>query len=175
MSRCVPYGKPDAPEVQDLAIRQLYIRSRRLVHDHSEHPALFGGSVVQKAIRWMKVHGGAGGTGHLRHRPDMVEVRMREQYRGYAMRPLRQPGKNSLGVRAGIDHDACRIIFRPDEVAVGLERTQRECFHAEGGHIMVRRVDRHRLDQTENEVPQPQEPVAFGFSNVKPDPLKLLW
>ena len=28
--------------------------------------------------------------------------------------------------------------------------------------------------QTENEVPQPQDPVAFGLSNVNPDPLKLL-
>ena len=29
--------------------------------------------------------------------------------------------------------------------------------------------------QTEKEVPQPQDPVAFGLSNVNPEPLKLLW
>ena len=27
-----------------------------------------------------------------------------------------------------------------------------------------------RVDQAENELPQPQPPVAFGFLNVKPEP-----
>ena len=54
-----------------------------------------------------------------------------------------------------------------DDVAVRLER-------ADGQGPNLEPAGLGRGAQTEKEVPQPQDPVAFGLSNVNPEPLKLL-
>jgi len=42
--------------------------------------------------------------------------------------------------------------------------------------ILVRllRAGLRKINYAENEVPQPQPPVAFGFSKVKPEPIILV-
>ncbi len=99
----------------------------------------------------------------------VIEVGVRQENRLGNRAPgierTRDPGRFCTGV----DDDHRTVIsVRPEDVAVRLESAYRQCEN-------IQPADLAGGNQTEKEVPQPQEPVAFGFSNVKPDPLKLLW
>jgi hypothetical protein len=84
-----------------------------------------------------------------------------------------------LGV-PGVEHARdphCLITGVDDECPTGCVRvSNEEAVRLEGADRQSANLELARIAgvQTENEVPQPQEPVAFGLSNVNPDPLKLL-
>ncbi len=174
----MPGGEADrqlyALKIQGLPVCKFHIRRRRLLDRDSEHPSLVGRRIVQKSVCWMEVNRGPGGAGQFRHGANVVQMCMREKDRRNVAFPILQASQNVLRIGSGIDQDASRTITCAHQVTVRLERAQHERFDPERGRAAIR-IGRHGFGQTEKEVPQPQEPVAFGFSNVNPDPLKLLW
>ncbi len=93
---------------------------------------------------------------------------MREENRARCRAPCIERRLDTRSFIPGIDYERRgRRVPMPNQVAVRLERT-------EGQRPDVEPAAPGLRAQTENEVPQPQDPVAFGLSNVKPDPLKLL-
>ena len=98
----------------------------------------------------------------------VVQVRVRQENRRGNRSPGIQGARDPLGLGARIDdHHGFLVPTGSKKVAVRLEITD-----GEGKNLEI--ADVVGGAQTEKEVPQPQEPVAFGFSNVKPEPLKLL-
>ena len=99
----------------------------------------------------------------------MIQVRVREENCVGDRAPIFQGSGDPLGFGTRVDdHHGSIRTAGSDQVTVRLE-----CAYGEGENLEP--ADVVGGVQTENEVPQPQEPVAFGFSNVKPEPLKLLW
>lgn len=98
----------------------------------------------------------------------VVQVRVRQENRLGNCSPGIQGARDPFGLGTGIDdHHGSRVSVGSEEVAVRLEIADGEGKNLEPADVVGGA-------QTEKEVPQPQEPVAFGFSNVKPEPLKLL-
>ncbi len=99
----------------------------------------------------------------------VIQVRVREENCVGGRVPGIQGTGDPFGFGSGVDdHHRSVGTSGTDEMAVRLKS-------ADGQSENLEPADVVGDDQTEKEVPQPQEPVAFGFSNVKPEPLKLLW
>ena len=166
---CMADLKPERAELQHLSVRQCPIGQRLRRYLETEHQGLLGSRPVQVEVCRVEIdrarialHKSADG-GHV------IQVGVRQENRLGNRLPGIQGARDPLGLGARID-DHHGSLFSPgsEEVAVRLE-----CADGEGENLEP--TDVVGGVQTEKEVPQPQEPVAFGFSNVKPEPLKLLW
>ena len=155
--------------LQHLAVREIPIGIRLCGHGEPEHPRLVRGRTVEVEIVGMKVDRTGIAAHEIAHGGHVVEMSVREQDRLRLRAPVRKRGFDSSGIGAGIDHQrGAALLAGPHEMTVRLKGADRQ-----GEDLQPAGFGRGA--QTEKEVPQPQEPVAFGFSNVKPEPLKLLW
>jgi len=169
MAGCMTDVKSDIAELQELSIRQVPIGQRLRPDLQTEHQGLLGSSPVQLEVRRVQMDRTRVAFHQATDRGHMIQVRVRQENRVGDHAPGFQGTGDPLGFGAGIDdHHGPVRTAGSEEVAVRLE-----CADGEGENLEP--ADVVGGVQTEKEVPQPQEPVAFGFSNVKPEPLKLLW
>lgn len=169
MAGRVMHLDPDRTERQALAVRQDHVWQWLRPDLQAEHQGLLRSSSVQLEVRRMQIDRARIAFHQATNRGNVVQVRMRQENCVGSRAPRIQGTGDPLGFGTRVDYDHGSV--RPagsDEVAVGLES-------ADGESKNLEPADFVGGDQTEKEVPQPQEPVAFGLSNVKPEPLKLLW
>ena len=161
--------EPDRPELQALSVRQDHVWQWLRPDLQTEHQGLLRGSSVKLEVRRVQIDRARIAFHQATDRGNVVHVRVRQENRVGSSAPRIQGTGDPLGFGTRVDDDHGPV--RPagsDEVAVRLESADGESENLEPADLVGG-------DQTEKEVPQPQEPVAFGFSNVKPEPLKLLW
>lgn len=169
MTGRMTHPEADRAEFQLLAIRQDHVGQRLRPDLQAEHQGLLRSSPVQVEISGMEIDG-AGVTVHqAADGSHVIQVRVREEDRLGRRAPGFQRTGDPLGIGTRVDdHHASVRTAGADQVAIRLEGADGEGEDLEAADVLGD-------VQTEKEVPQPQEPVAFGFSNVKPEPLKLLW
>ena len=161
--------EPDRTELQALAVRQDHVWQWLRPDLQTEHQGLLWSSPVQLEVGRVQIDRARIAFHQATDRGYVVQVRVRQENRVGNRAPRIQGSDDPLGFGTRVDDDYGPV--RPagsDEVAVRLESADGESENLEPADLVGG-------DQTEKEVPQPQEPVAFGFSNVKPEPLKLLW
>lgn len=160
--------EPDIAELQELSIRQVPIGQRLRPDLQTEHQGLLGSSPVQLQVRRVQIDRARIAFHQATDRGHMIQMRVRQENCGRDHAPGFQGIGDPFGFGARVDdHHGSVRTAGSEEVAVRLE-----CADGEGENLEP--ADVVGGVQTEKEVPQPQEPVAFGFSNVKPEPLKLL-
>lgn len=160
--------EPDIAELQELSIRQVPIGQRLRPDLQTEHQGLLGSSPVQLQVRRVQIDRARIAFHQATDRGHMIQMRVRQEDCGRDHAPDFQGIGDPFGFGARVDdHHGSVRTAGSEEVAVRLE-----CADGEGENLEP--ADVVGGVQTEKEVPQPQEPVAFGFSNVKPEPLKLL-
>jgi hypothetical protein len=137
------------------------------MHAQTEHRGLSGSRTIQVEIGRVQIDRAAVGFGQITYGRDVVQVGVGKENRIRLGPPGLENGGDTVRLVTRVDDQ--RPVGRvrvTDDVAIRLEGAYGQSANlqpAGGGGA-----------QTENEVPQPQDPVAFGLSNVKPDPLKLL-
>ena len=169
MARCVTDLELDRAELQELSVGQGPIGQWLRPDLETEHQGLLGSRPVQFEVRGVEIdrtriafHQATDG-GH------MIQVRVRQENRVGDRAPGIQGTGDPLGFGTWVDDQYGSVR------AAGSEKVAVRLKIADGEGENLEPPDVVGGAQTEKEVPQPQEPVAFGFSNVKPEPLKLLW
>ena len=168
MARCVTHLELDRAETEPLPICQVVVRQGLGTDAQPEHGRLSRRRTVEIEIRGVQVDRACVPVHQLAHRCDVVQVSVGKENRRRFHAPVVQRVDDPAGIVTRIDHQrGLRIARMTDEMAVRLKR-------ADGQGPNLQPAGRGGGAQTEKEVPQPQDPVAFGLSNVNPEPLKLL-
>ena len=157
----------DRSESEHLAVGELPVGGRLWTHVKTEHRGLSGSRAVQVEIGRVQMHRAIIPVHQVADSRDVIQVRMGQED-GFGLgAPGVERTRDPLRLITGVDDECPTGCVRvSNEKAVRLEGADRQSANFEPAGIAG--------VQTENEVPQPQEPVAFGLSNVNPDPLKLL-
>ena len=122
----MPHRQVDLAEYEPVSVAEFQIRLGRLFYRKAKKGSRFNSALVDGKIGTVQIDRRIPPAFERRHRAHMVNVGVGQQDRRNAVGGRFQSPDNARGLGTGIDHHGVAAWRGAEDVAVGLERADRQ-------------------------------------------------